>query len=173
MAFDFRINDVGEISLSTPRKYDRLRIDWYDSDYPVLRIDFEQGQEYPPRLHKNKRLRIDFNTVKGEEFNNRKVDTIHDDNEIRQRIAIRLRTELGDVALKPDFGTRLVTQRHKDILSEDVQKTIEQLVLSEISDILPNPRVFAIPTKTSGPFFCQNIRVIIYNDNEIVYSLLL
>lgn len=170
---DFLINDVGEISFSTPKKYDKLRIDWYDSDYPVLRIDFEQRQEYPPRIFKNKRLRIDFNTTKGEELNNRRVNTIHGDNELRQRIAIRLRTELGDIALKPNFGSLLVTQKHRDILSEEVQKNIEQIVLRELSDILSNPRVVAVPTKTSGPFFCQNIRIIIFDNEELIYSLLL
>ena len=171
MAVDLKLDNRGDFILSTPKHHDKLRIDWIDSDYPVLRIDFEQGQEVKTRISKTSRIRIDFLTDKQDRVNDRRFETVSDKEELRQRIMILLRTERGEISCCPNVGSYLITQRHEDINSEDVQTMVENIVYSEVMNILENPTVRAVPKKKSGPFFCQNMNVYVYEGTELFFEI--
>ena len=170
MAIDFMIDDRGDFLLSTPPAYQRLKLSWVNSNYPVLKLSFEQGQSCSERKSYN-RLRIDFIADQDSKIMNRKFMTVNDKKELRQRIMIRLRTERGEMNLFKNFGSYLVTQRHEDIMSDDVKTSVENIVYAEIADILQNPKVVAVPKRKDGPFFCQNMNVYIYDDNDLIYVL--
>lgn len=170
MAIDFMIDDRGDFLLSTSPTYQRLKLSWVNSNYPVLKLDFEQGQPCAERkIHK--RLRIDFIADQDSKVMNQKFTTVNGIEELRQRIMIRLRTERGEMGLFKELGSYLVTQRHEDIMSDNVKAFVENIVYAEIADILQNPRVVAIPKKKDGPFFCQNMNVYIYDDSDLIYVL--
>lgn len=170
MAIDFKIDDRGDFILSTPTTYDRLKLSWVNSNYPVLRIDFEQGQECSERKT-FKRLKIDFVTDQSHQLNDNKFSTVSDLEELRQRIMIRLRTERGEMSLFKQLGSLLVTQRHEDIMSDNTKNAVEAAVYAEVNDILKKPKVVAVPKKKTGPFFCQNMNVYIYDDDTLIYTL--
>ena len=170
MATDFMIDDRGDFILSVPTLYPRLKLSWVNSNYPVLKISFEQIQEYK-NISKNKRLRLDFITDQDSRPLNQKFVVVNDKDELRQRIAVRLKTEKGEMSLLQNLGSYLVTQRHEDIMSEDTKIAVENIVFEEISGILQNPKVIAVPKHKTGPFFCQNMNVYIYDDEELIYTL--
>ena len=171
MSIDFRLDNQGDFLISTPPLHNRLRLDWYDSDYPVLRINFEQGQEYPPRIPKPYRIRIDFTTDKSKEIPNRRFTVLSGVEEIKQRIMIRLRTEKDEIPYMPNFGSYLATQKHEDLLSDRTKNMIENIVYNEVVDILKDPRVIAVPKRSSGTFYCQNIHIYVYEGNELYFDI--
>lgn len=170
MALDFALDDRGDFMLSTPPTHQRLRLSWINSNHPVLKLSFEQGQPCSERK-KYTRLRIDFIADRDSRVAHRKFTVVNDRSELRQRIMIRLRTEKGEMKLFEDLGSFLVTQRHEDIMSDKVKAYVESIVLLELSDILARPKVVAVPKRKDGPFFCQNMNVYIYENEELVYVL--
>lgn len=170
MALDFALDDRGDFILSTPPNHQRLKLSWIDSNYPTLRLSFEQGQPCSERK-KYTRLRVDFITDYSSRIMHRKFAVVNDRSELRQRIMIRLRTEKGETKLLKNLGSFLVTQRHEDIMSDTVKAYVESIVLLEVSDILAKPKVVAVPKRKSGPFFCQNMNVYIYENESLIYVL--
>lgn len=170
MAVDLKIDNRGDFILSSITEYPRLRIDWMDSENKVLRIDFEQGEEqsYTPLGDK---LSIRFRTKQNDLLLNKKALTLTDKEELRQRIMIKLRTEFGEMSLKPEFGTYLTTQKHEDINSAVTQQMVQNIVYGAVYGMLENPSVRAIPKRKDGPFYCQNMNVYIYEDDELFFKL--
>ncbi len=48
---------------------------------------------------------------------------------------------------------------------------IQSIVYSEVIDMLPNPVVVVKPKKKEGPFYCQNLSVYVYNDDELIFDI--
>lgn len=170
MALDFAIDDRGDFIVSAPPRYQRLKLSWINSNYPVLRLNFEQGQRYGKTKTTNE-LKVSFITDQASKTMNSNFVVVTGKDELRQRIIIRLKTERGEMNLFKNLGSYLVTQRHEDIMSEETKMLVENIVLAEVSDILQNPKVIAVPKHTTGPFFCQNMNVYIYEDDELIYVL--
>jgi len=171
MAVDFMVDNRGDFFLGNIEQYPRLRIDWVDSTQPTLRIDFEQGEEQVRMEPKRNQFCIDFVTAQAERSLNAKAPAVTGIQEIRQRIMIRLRTEFGEMKLKPNFGSYLVTQRHEDIMSDEVHSMIQSIVFAEVAELLVNPNVVVAPKKKDGPFYCQNLNVYVYDDDELVFDI--
>jgi len=170
LALDFKLDDKGDFILSTPPLYPKLKLSWVDSNRPVLRINFEQGQECATRQLSN-RLCVSFKTTQSEQTMNRKFSTVSGKDELRQRIMIRLRTEKGEVRLLKTLGSYVMLQKHEDIMSDTTKQILEDVIMAEVADILQNPKVVVLPKRTTGPFFCQNINAYIYEDNDLVYTI--
>jgi hypothetical protein len=171
VAIDIRVDNRGDFVLANIRKYPRLRIDWVDSTQPVLRLDFEQAEEVVPMEPSSKQICIDFVSAQDERSLDAKALTVTDMEEVKQRLMVRLRTEYGEMSTKSDFGSYLVTQRHEDIMSTEVQNMIQSIVFSEVADLLDAPKVIVAPKKKDGPFYCQNLSVYVYNDGELIFDI--
>lgn len=169
MSLDFKIDNSGDFIVSTPPLHKRLKISFVHSTHPVLRICFEQGQETATVDNSNK-LCIKFTTCQGQETMNRRISTVSDTDELRQRIMTRLKTEAGEMRLLPGIGSYVTIMKHQDIMSERVQEELKSAILFAISDIVDNATVTIIPKRKSGPFFCQNINAYIYQDGTLLYS---
>lgn len=170
MSIDFKVDDRGDFVVSTLPLHKRLKISFVNSKYPVLRVRFEQGQDVAA-VDGNNKLCVKFATCQGQESMNRRISTVSDINELRQRIMIRLRTEAGEIGLLPSVGSYVTILKHEDILSEKTQAELQSAVLFAIADIVQNPKVVVVPKRKSGPFFCQNINVYIYQNDILLYTL--
>lgn len=170
MAIDFEIDERGDFITTVSQQHKRLQLSWVNSNHSVLRIDFEQGQKYSERKIEG-RLCLNFISDYSTKPVKAMFATVSNNDEIRQRIIIRLKTEKGEMRLKRTLGSYLVKQRHEDIMAAEVQEAIESIVLSEVYGVLEKPKIIAKPVYTTGPFFCQNMNVYIYNDDELVYVL--
>ena len=134
---DFAINDSGDISLEEQNETaERFKVNFSTSDYlPKMRIKFKA------RTFKKKKrsgaFKINFYTDDGYKSYGKRIRTVREDSEKAQSIAIRLKTELGELQdFFSDFGSELNKLRHEDIQLTDSKKSmIIGYVESAITDI--------------------------------------
>lgn len=165
---DFAISNNGDIMLSPIKQYPRLAIKFFTSQYPKFRLQFHQGQEQKIIEHPGC-LKIRFNSKQRKINEGLSSQLLNSKEELKQRILLRLRTELGDIKKRPDYGSDIVSVRHLDINSADTQQKIIDTVYDQVSDIIDNPVIKAVPAICDGTFFCQNIDVYIYDGEELIY----
>lgn len=131
---DFKINASGDIALAPARQYPVLRIDFYRKQYPCLRLDFDTDVlRYDLRPYG---CRLDFHTnVRNIPYDKITAVPVTDKAETSQEILIRLKTELGEFEALPALGSKLVLERHHNILSETVQEQVRQYAEEAIGDV--------------------------------------
>lgn len=167
---DLKITNNGDLELCRNKMYPDMRIRFFVSPYPGLRLRFLQGEEFKEKTVPAGTAKISFRTKRLPAYKGISVPLITKRKEIRQRIMVRLRTEYGDIVTKPDFGSEIVTLKHKDINSEEVQQMLHDIVLDQVSDILKNPGVTVVPEKYDGDFYCQNLNIYIFDDKKLIYQ---
>lgn len=134
---DFKLDERGDIILSSPDEYSAFRIDFAIKEYPLLLITFKNDEE-DEDTNKNNCLEIQFITDEVEPIHGKKLDTVTDNEEKAQSIAIRLKTELGELdELYFNFGSELACFRHLDLLNNTYWSKIEEKVKEAISDVVP------------------------------------
>lgn len=132
---DFKLTESGDISLDKQVEYPKLNLKFGMSEFPKLRITF-RGKTRKQKK-KSHRLRIEMMTMTKEKKNSLMVPVLRDNEEISQSLAIRLKTELGELQnFFADFGSELSRMRHTDLLSEKNHERIKAYVTKAISDIL-------------------------------------
>ena len=88
---------------------------------------------------------------------------------------IALRTEENELTDSNLLGSKLYTYKHKDILSLDVQQGIINTITNYLNNMLDgiyNIEVEVIPKKIDNPFFCQNLSIYIFLNDELLYDFL-
>ena len=89
---DFRLDERGDIILSSPEEYDTFRIDFAIKDYPLMLITFTTNDEAGEAIKADNILEIQFYTDETEIAHGKKLETVIEDEEKAQSIAIRLKT---------------------------------------------------------------------------------
>lgn len=166
---DLRLNDKGDIVLSRGRIYPNLQIDFFVNRFPVYKIDFAAGQS-GRRDVPEKALEIKFFTEKTPFLGKMKAECVTAIDEIRQRITVRLRTELGDIRKRMTVGSELYAYKQKDITDYSVRLAVKEIVESSVKDILEDPVVLIRKENGTGNFFCENLNVRILSRGEPVYE---
>lgn len=156
--------------LANSKKYPRMRLDFFASQFPVMRISFLQGNESKRIKPTGTQCAIRFKTNTNSYTSGTTSSVLTGTDELRQRIMIALRTEYGDVATKPEFGSEIFRVRHLDINSSEVQHQLENAILNELDDILEEPGVTLKVEYGDGDFFCQNINAYVFEGNALVYN---
>lgn len=135
---DFRLDERGDIILSSPEEYDTFRIDFAIKEYPLMLITFNTNNEADENKKSDNILEIQFFTDETELAHGKKLETVIENEEKAQSIAIRLKTELGELdGLYYNFGSELACFRHKDLLNSAYWSKIEEKVKTAIRDIVP------------------------------------
>lgn len=172
---DFEINNLGDICLEKQEKTSPFKLNFTTSDnYPKMKIDFRTFT--PETKHKNA-LKINIATdnkypVKDTKY----IRTVNGKKEQAQSIAIRLKTELGELQdFLYDFGSELNRIRHTDIkLTESKKNKIIDYVEKAISDIFNSSEVNIDVERIfteSGNFGLETLKITIKTlDGEIVYT---
>ena len=133
---DFRLDERGDIILSSPEEYDTFRIDFAIKDYPLMLITFTTNDEAGEAIKADNILEIQFYTDETEIAHGKKLETVIEDEEKAQSIAIRLKTELGELdGLYYNFGSELACFRHLDLLNDTYWSKIEEKVKTAVSDV--------------------------------------
>lgn len=135
---DFKLDHLGDLSFAeNAKEYPKFRIDFGVSEgFSRLRIDFHT-KSVPL---KNNGLKINF-VVSEDEIKHGKtfVPCVRNDNEKAQSIAIRLKTELDELAqYYGSFGSELVRIRHEDLKNTGNHEIVKSYVAEAISDIIPS-----------------------------------
>lgn len=166
---DLLINDRGDLVSDSPLNYPKLNIKWAAAKNPILKIMFRTGLNKEDFSAPSDSFKMMFYTDKPEALD--EAYSLRDNEELKQRIKVLLRTELGDIQDAVNYGTIIVKNKHLDITSDTVIASVQSAVLSAVSDILEDPtvkveRAFA----TSGPFYCQNLNIYIYEGSDEIYE---
>ena len=167
---DLLMNDRGDLVSAAPLKYPKLNITWAAAENPVLKIMFRMGlnkEEFT--APDNDTLKLQFLTDRPEPLN--EINALRDMEELKQRIKVLLRTELGDIQDSSSYGTSLVTDKHLDITSDSTISSVQETVLNAVSGLLDEPSVIVERAfSSSGPFYCQNLNVYIYDGSDEIYE---
>ena len=171
---DFRLDERGDIILSSPEEYDTFRIDFAIKDYPLMLITFTTNGEADESKNADNILEIQFYTDEIEIAHGKKLETVIEDEEKAQSIAIRLKTELGELDdLYYNFGSELAYYRHLDLLNDTYWSKIEEKIKTAIIDIVPYAESRVAISKVEGEGSYKNttlcISIEVNNINQILY----
>ena len=172
---DFKLDERGDIILSSPDEYAVFRIDFAIKEYPLLLITLNNDVE-DEDTNKNNCLEIQFIADEVEPIHGKKLETVTDNEEKAQSIAIRLKTELGELdEIYYNFGSELACFRHLDLQNDTYWSKIEEKVKEAISDIVPYAESSVIVSRLDGEgnFKVETPRILIAdngnNINRIFY----
>ena len=164
---DLKINATGDLELKENIKYPSFIMDFNINKYPAFKLDFKQGKAALSQIEDNGfMLNFMTNGVKG----NYRCYAIRDAEQLKQRIAVILKTELGDIKNLENFGTLIRTLKHLDITADSTLQAIHDMVYDVISSMLEEPSIKVVKRKKDGPFFCQNLDVYIYDGENELYK---
>lgn len=165
---DFRLDERGDILFSSPEEYDTFRIDFAIKDYPLMLITFNTNGKADESKNADNILEIQFFTDEIEPVHGKKIETIIEDEEKAQSIAIRLKTELGELDdLYYNFGSELACFRHLDLLNDIYWSKIEEKVRTAISDVVPYAESSVIISRVEGEGNLKNETLhILITENE-------
>ena len=171
---DFRLDERGDIILSSPEEYDTFRIDFAIKEYPLMLITFNTNEEADESKNADNILEIQFFTDATETVHGKKIETIIEDEEKAQSIAIRLKTELGELDdLYYNFGSELAYYRHLDLLYDTDWSKIEEKIKTAISDVVLYTESSVIISRVEGEGSYKNttlcISIEVNNINQILY----
>lgn len=133
---DFRLNDKGDLIIDRQEEFERFKINFVTGEFPKLRIVFkgEAEEKIAPESIFCMRFYVDEN----EKEHAKILETVKEDEEKAQSIAIRLKTELGELNnFYYDFGSELVDLRHVDLLNDTYWSKLTEKVKVAIQDIIP------------------------------------
>ena len=167
---DFEMTNSGDLKLSSTEHFPSFNISWYETEFPAFCIKWEQLENPLNDEPADNALLITFTTDKGRTGFTKTVAPVRHNKELAQRLTILLRTELGGSELSPSLGTTLALDKHKDICELQVVKSIQKKILTAIEGLVNNPAVVLKVEEKDGPFYCQNINVYIYQDNDLIYE---
>lgn len=174
---DFTLNNKGDITLERKDYIPKLKISFRRSLFPIFNLKFLQASEVVSN-HYNYNLCVKFKVSNNRDDGNDVVNkSVIDKEELKQRIRILLRTEQNELLNKEDFGSKVYTYKHLDILADSTLQGTKQTVLNELSNIIDTETnildVEVIPKMTDGPFYCQNVNIYIYLNNELLFDFIL
>lgn len=133
---DFKLNDKGDLVIGRPEEYERFRINFVTGEFPKLRIVFKGKAE--EKIAPESIFCMRFYTDENEREHANILETVKENEEKAQSIAIRLKTELGELnSFYHDFGSELVDLRHLDLLNDTYWSKLTEKVKVAIQDIIP------------------------------------
>ena len=164
---DFKLNQSGDIILEQKKKLDIFTLSFINSVNPVFKTNFHiSGKINKNNFKQNFCLTFTTDNKNEEEKN---ITTINFDDEIRQRIMIKLRTELDSLFHHKEFGSTINIQRHK-IINEQNLGLLETAALEAIQNITQDTyRVSAKQVKRNNHFVTENINLYIYKNEELFF----
>lgn len=173
---DFAINDIGDLVLAEQEQfYPKYKIKFTMAEkYPKMKINFK-ARSYR-QTHNPRTLKINFVTETSLKEYNKHLVVVKEENEKSQSIAIRLKTELGELQnFFSDFGSELTKIRHSDLqLTSSKINTIIEYVENAVYDIIPSEDIVVDVEKSDidpGNFKLETLKITIKDKSEkLLYS---
>lgn len=164
---DFKLNNSGDIILENKKNFNKFTLTFIKSEFPTFKTNFQIMLDKKNILKdKEKYFKLSFNT----DFNKDKkikFKTIQEEDELKQRIMIKLRTELGEIYHNQNFGSSINIYRH-DIINDTTLSLLSSLALDTIKNITNDEyKVTAKQVKRKNSFSTENINLYIFKNNEL------
>lgn len=170
MIADFAISKTGDLIFkSNDITSNSLKISFSLSNTKAMKVSFDLMEFEPIPLSSNA-LKVTFDLVK--KTADKSVSILKEDTALSQLLTLKLKTTLGELPLRQDFGSKISLLRHKEINDANL-KLLENYIKSCISDIVKNPEVKAIPYIDYSNGYIQTVIIRVYNNNKNVLEYIL
>lgn len=170
---DIEVNLRGDVVLKKTESRPALKLTIGKSPYPILHFPFKSGKNFsPPNPIPPNSLSLSFDVGPYEQP--KESYAIRDIEELRQRIMVLLRTELGEIHGEQTYGARIPTYKHLDITKPETLSQVQEHVYEMVSPLLTSPRVEVRRKKLpESHFYNQNLFIYIYDGKTEVYNFIL
>ena len=130
-------------------------------------FDFNEFESIVPSNHA---LKVQFDLV--EKTANKSTMIIKEEDALSQLLLLKLKTTLGELPRRQEFGSRISMLRHKDVNTTNL-RALEEYIVDCISDIVNNPtaKAEAYVDYTNG--YNQTVQVRIYDKDKNVLTYIL
>ena len=133
---DFELDEKGDILLEKQDKIFPFKLNFTTGEFNKLKISFMARTRKKRPAQNALKINFQFKQTPPREFS--RLGVVKRDKEKAQAIAIRLKTELGELdSFYNDFGSELVDLRHLDLLNDTYWSKLTEKVKVAIQDIIP------------------------------------
>lgn len=170
MLADFKISKTGDLIFqSNDIENNKIKVSFVLSNTNACKVyfDFNEFSTVEPSPHA---LKVQFNLV--EKTANKSIILLKEDEARQQLLLLKLKTTLGELPLRSDFGSKISLMRHKEINSTNLRK-LEEHIKEAISDIVSEPTVTATAYIDYSNGYNQTVQVRIFDNNKNVLSYIL
>ena len=164
---DFELDEKGDIFLEKQNKISPFRLNFTTGEFNKLRISFMARTRKKKAAQNALKINFQFKQKPSREFC--RLGVVKRDKEKAQSIAIRLKTELGELnSFYHDFGSKLVTMRHLDLLNDANWSRLEEKVKTAIQDIIPYDESVVTISRSfrNGSFKNETLNITILDKNS-------
>ena len=164
---DFELDEKGDIFLEKQNKISPFRLNFTTGEFNKLRISFMARTRKKKAAQNALKINFQFKQKPSREFC--RLGVVKRDKEKAQAIAIRLKTELGELnSFYNDFGSELVTMRHLDLLNDANWSRLEEKVKTAIQDIIPYDESVVTISRSfrNGSFKNETLNITILDKNS-------
>ena len=159
---DLKMTNTGDILVVKQEQLPSFHLIWRNASYPTFRLRWKQGRSKEEEDAHGFCLKI-----RTSEKEKKKVSkTVYDNDEIKQRIIMELRTEYGDIANRSQYGSYLSLYKHEDITSSAIIRRIKSAIEGVVEKYLSSPTVEVKHAYGTGAFYCQNLNIYIYDNGR-------
>ena len=170
---DLKIDNRGDLELRTQPRQPRFTLTFRAADYPIFSLKFMQGQTYEKAQHPEDAFALKFRIgdKRGLLEETKNISAVSEMEEVKQRVILRMRTELGETPLAPELGSELIKLKHKNLTDDRIRQQIVEKIAEELSDIIEDPQIEISHESYDGPFYSQNLTIRIYQKGSLIYSM--
>lgn len=170
MYADFQIDKSGDIIFKEQFKENcSLKINFSLSDTKTQKITFDLSEFIKNKSSENA-LKISFDISKS--LANKSINIISEQDAMNQLLVLKLKTTLGELPLRKEFGSKITLMRHKEINAGNLSQ-LEAYVRECLNDIIPNPIVEAKPYINYDNGYNQTVILTVYSGNKKVLNYIL
>ena len=163
MIADFAISKSGDLLFQEQDiNSSSLKISFVLSNTNATKIVFNFS-EFALNTPSNNALKISFDLAK--KTANKTVYIVKEDEMIAQMLTLKLKTSLGELPYRKNFGSEISLMKHKEINKVNLDK-LAQYVKTCIEDIVSNVSVEAKAYIDYNNGYNQTVILYIYGDNK-------
>lgn len=170
MIADFKVSKTGDLIFKeNDITSNKVKVSFVLSKTSTCKIcfDFNECEQAKPS---NNALKIQFNLV--EKTANKSVLMLNQEDALGQLLFLKLKTTIGELPQRQEFGSKISLMRHKDINNSNL-KQLEDYITECISDIVSDPTVKATSHIDYSNGYNQTVKIRIYNKNKNILNYIL
>lgn len=166
MYIDFEINDTGDLIFQRKEKsYNPLKVKFNLSQTNVQKITFHIEENYYEKETKDNSLKVSFFIKKEKDVYS--ANYISSEDALMQLIKLKMKTTLGELPLRKDFGSILTTVKHANMDSSNLRR-VELIIIDCLKDLIRNPQVTVSPYINYKNGYQQTVKIKIFNDSDFL-----
>lgn len=167
--FDLAITESGDLMfLEEDKKEKDFKVTFNISAGKTLKLSFKVDNSSTIQKRTNEDLVVSFKIRN--KVNNKKALTVSNNNALIQAIRIRLLTSIGEIKIRPEFGSKLELVKHRPLYDKKVQITAAEYIKDAISDILPSATIKVKPVINHNMNYSQCLCAYIYKGDKMIYK---